>query len=154
MGSPTQRKGGLTGLLDRFRSRLLLNGVRRNGIENLGRLSRQDFQKLVGEGFRRRGFEVQEQGGEAPDGGIDLLVTRGGERFLVQCKQWQAAQSVGVSVVRELYDIMAAEQMTGGYLVTSGTFSIDAKRFASGRNVELLDGQALSALLLGGDARP
>lgn len=71
---------------------------------------------------------------------MDLALARGHERFLVQCKQWRA-QQVGVSVVRELYGIMAAERVAGGYVFTSGTFTRDAKAFAAGRNIELLDGR-------------
>jgi restriction system protein len=74
------------------------------------------------------------------------VLARGRERFMVQCKQWRARQ-VSVSVVRELYGVMAAERVTGGYVVTSGTFTKDAKEFASGRNIELIDGKGLNALL-------
>ena len=64
----------------------------------------------------------------------------------MQCKQWRA-QQVGVAVVRELYGIVAAERVAGGYVVTSGTYTKDARQFASGRNIELIDGGALNALL-------
>jgi restriction system protein len=104
---------------------------------------------LVEEGFRHRGFEVTERGGAAPDGGVDLVLPRGHERFLVQCKQWRARQ-VSVSVVRELYGVMAAERVAGGYVVTSGRFTKDAKEFASGRNIELIDGTGLDGLLRDG----
>jgi restriction system protein len=134
----------------RSHSKALLDGVRGNA-SNIGSLSWQDFEKLVGEGFRRRGFAVTERGGAEPDGGIDLVLTKGNERFLVQCKQWRA-QSVSVSVVRELYGVMAAEGAVGGYVVTSGTFSMDAKKFASGRNIELIDGRGLDALLRNGQS--
>jgi restriction system protein len=53
-------------------------------------------------------------------------------------------------VVRELYGVMAAEGTTGGYVVTSGTFTKDARQFAAGRNVELIDGQGLDSLLRDG----
>jgi restriction system protein len=132
-------------LAKRWRSRALLDGVRRGTIASLATLSWQDFQRLVSEGFMRRGYLVAERGGAEPDGGIDLLITRGSERFLVQFKQWKA-QSVSVSVVRELYAAMSAEGTAGGFAVTSGTFSMDAKKFASGRNIELIDGQGLRAL--------
>jgi restriction system protein len=33
--------------------------------------------------------------------GVDLALTKGTEKFLVQCKQWKAYK-VGVDVVREL----------------------------------------------------
>jgi restriction system protein len=133
----------------RSRSIALFDDVRRAPTANIAALTWHDFEALVGEGFRHRGFEVTERGGAAPDGGVDLALARGHERFLVQCKQWRA-QQVTVSVVRELYGVMAAERVAGGYVVTSGTFTKDAKEFAEGRNIELMDGKALEALLRDG----
>lgn len=100
----------------------------------------------MAEGFRQRGFTVTEKGGAAPDGGVDLILGRGNERFLVQCKQWRA-QQVPVTIVRELYGVMAAQQAAGGYVVTSGRFTQDALAFAEGRNIELIDGGTLPCLL-------
>jgi restriction system protein len=77
-----------------------------------------------------------------------MALARGNERFLVQCKQWRA-QSVSVLALRELHAVMAAEGAVGGFAVTLGTFSMDARKFASGRNIELIDGRGLSALFAG-----
>ena len=106
----------------------------------------REFEWLVGEGFRLRGYRVVESGGGGPDGGVDLVLTQGGEKFLVQCKQWRAFK-VGVDVVRELYGVMAARGATGGFVVTSGRFTADASMFASGRNITLMDGPALVGLI-------
>jgi restriction system protein len=133
----------------RSRSISLFDDVRGDPTANIAALTWQDFEALVGEGFRHRGFVVTERGGGAPDGGVDLALARGHERFVVQCKQWRA-QQVGVSVVRELYGVMAAERVAGGYVVTSGTFTKDAKEFAAGRNIELIDGKGLDGLLRDG----
>ena len=114
-------------------------------------LSWQEFEALVAQGFRQRGFDVAERGGDCADGGIDLVLVQGHERFLVQSKQWRARQ-VGVSVVRELYGVMAAEGVTGGYVVTSGSFTKDAKAFSAGRNIDLIGGRELAALLHAGQA--
>jgi restriction system protein len=75
-----------------------------------------------------------------------LALTKGSEKFLVQCKQWKAFK-VGVDVVRELYGVMAAKGATGGFVVTSGRFTDDAKAFADGRNVQLVDGPKLFAMI-------
>jgi restriction system protein len=109
-------------------------------------LTWQQFESLVAEGFRQGGFKVTEKGGAAPDGGVDLILARGQERFLVQCKQWRA-QQVPVTIGRELYGVMSAEHAAGGYVVTFGGFTRDAIAFAAGRNIELIDGKALRALL-------
>ena len=75
------------------------------------------FEKLVGEAFRLQGYSVTETGRGGADGGRDLILSKGGERFLVQCKQWKAFM-VPVGVVRELYGVMAAKAAAGGFVVT------------------------------------
>jgi restriction system protein len=112
----------------------------------LNSMSWQQFEALVGEAFRRKGYAVTETGGGGADGGIDLALRKEGETFLVQCKQWKAYK-VGVDVVRELYGVMAARGAAGGFVVTSGTFTADAKAFADGRSVNLVDGQRLFDLI-------
>ena len=109
-------------------------------------MSWREFELLVGEGFRRKGFQVEELGGAGADGGVDLVLRKGGEKYLVQCKQWRAYK-VTVQVVRELYGVMAASGAAGGFVVTSGRFTADAREFAEGRNVELMDGTALFELI-------
>ena len=66
----------------------------------------------------------------------------------MQCKQWKATK-IGVSTVRELYGVMSAEGATGGFVVTSDVFTVEARAFAVGRNIELMDGKALHALIRG-----
>lgn len=136
----------MVSLARRTRSVKIFDAHRNDPQFDVPALSWQDFERLVGEGFRHRGFQVTQRGGAGPDGGVDLALAKGHERFLVQCKQWRA-QQVGVAVVRELYGVMAAERVAGGFVVTSGSFTKDAKAFAAGRNIELLDGRALDALL-------
>lgn len=109
-------------------------------------MSWQQFELLVGEAFRRQGYVVHENGGGGADGGVDLVLSRAGEKFLVQCKQWRAYK-VGVDVVRELYGVMAARGAAGGFVVSSGTFTEEAIQFANGRNVHLIDGPQLHALI-------
>ncbi len=109
-------------------------------------MSWRDFELLVGEAFRMRGYTVAETGGGGADGGIDLTLKRGGETSLVQCKQWRAYK-VPVNVVRELYGVMAAQGAAAGFVVTSGVFTAEAKAFAQGRNIELIDGAALHKMI-------
>jgi restriction system protein len=106
----------------------------------------QEFELLVGEAFRLKGYSVAETGGGGADGGVDLVLKKGGELFLVQCKQWRAFK-VSVTTVRELYGVMAARGAAGGFVVTSGAFTNDAQAFAEGRNIELIDGSALEAMI-------
>ncbi|GAO36081.1 restriction endonuclease [Sulfuricella sp. T08] len=106
----------------------------------------QEFEMLVGEAFRRGGYTVTETGGGGTDGGVDLVLKKDGEKFLVQCKQWKAFK-VGVTTIRELYGVMAAGGATGGFVVTSGVFTQEAKSFAEGRNIDLIDGAELTTII-------
>lgn len=125
----------------------LIAGVTHSKSANaLDGMSWREFEMLVGEAYALQGYRVKETGGGGADGGIDLVLAKGGEKFFVQCKQWKAYK-VGVDVVRELYGVMAAKGATGGFVVTSGRFTDDAKAFADGRNVQLVDGAKLFAMI-------
>ncbi len=84
--------------------------------------------------------------GIAGDNGIDLVISRQGKRYLVQCKQWRS-QKVGVKVVREMFGLVTAEQAAGGIVITSGQFTREAGKFAKGKALELVDGEQLAALI-------
>jgi restriction system protein len=135
--------GALLSILARRKRRNLLTSITTPGGNTLASISWRELELLVGEALRRQGFAVQETGGNGPDGGVDLIARKAGEKYLVQCKQWRSMQ-VGVPVVRELYGAMAAEGAVGGFVITSGQFSKPARDFASGRNVQLIDGAALN----------
>ena len=137
---------GLSVWRRRERKQLIETVVRSDAADVLDGMTWQQFEQLVGEGFRLQGYRVLETGGGGADGGIDLVLTKNGEKYLVQCKQWRAFK-VGVEVVRELYGVMAARGATGGFVVTSGRFSDEASSFAKGRNVTLIDGKRLRGLI-------
>ena len=130
----------------RRRAQLLVDVTNSAAADSLQGISWQEFEQLVGEAFRRQGYGVTETGGASADGGVDLVLSKDGEKVLVQCKQWRAFK-VGVGVVRELYGVMAAQGASSGIVVTSGRFTDEAVAFAEGRNVRLVDGPKLRSLL-------
>ena len=134
------------------RGKLLEDAARAQDAAAVDGMTWHEFEVLIGEAFRRKGYVVVETGGGGPDGGIDLVlrkpVTNGNETYVVQCKHWKAYK-VGVDVVRELYGVMAARGAAGGFVVTSGRFTNEAMAFAQGRNVRLVDGGRLKELLDG-----
>lgn len=143
--------GALASAMRRQRRRQLLQRTTQaNDVAaELHAMSWHQFEMLVGEGFRQQGFKVVETGGCGADGGVDLVMDRRGEQFLVQCKHWRATK-VGVTTVRELFGVMAARGATGAYVVTAGEFTKDANAFAAGRNIELVSGRTLMTLLRAG----
>ena len=113
-------------------------------------LTWREFEHLVGEFFRRKGFSVERHGGHEPDGGVDLVASIGEDRYLVQCKHWRM-QRVGVKVVREICGVAAAENAAGVFVVTSGAFTDEARRFVDENriDIELIAGDQLRRMIQG-----
>lgn len=125
----------------RKRIKLLATARNTESYDPFAALSWHDFELLVGQYFRELGYSVAETSFGA-DGGVDLRVKDGNQTYLVQCKLWKASK-VPVTVVRELYGVMMAEGASGAIVVTSGEFTPDAKAFAEGKSIVLVDGRLL-----------
>jgi restriction system protein len=135
-------------LVHSWRKRNLLDSQR--DLLTICSLSWREFEELVGEAYRRLGYTVKENSGPGPDGGVDLTLRKDGDRVLVQCKHWKTMK-VGVKTVRELYGVMTAKDASSGIIITSGTFTHEARLFAISKPIELVDGKKLAALV--GDVR-
>lgn len=96
----------------------------------------------MNEVYRKDGYSVAGNSGPGADGGIDLIARKDGETILVQCKHWKAFK-VGVRTVREMFGLLNAERANEVHVVTSGYFTNEAKNFARGKPIKLIDGEAL-----------
>ncbi|HNY64536.1 MAG TPA: DUF2034 domain-containing protein [Deltaproteobacteria bacterium] len=116
------------------------------GTEHIREMPWHEFEKTVGHLYRSKGFEVTQKGGNKPDGGVDLIAEKNGEKLLIQCKHWKTWK-VGVKVIRELYGVVTADpSSSGGIVITSGTFTEEALEFAKGKQLELIDGTKLLSM--------
>ncbi len=139
--------GAAASVLGRRKRNVLHDNVAIAGVQGaLEEMSWREFEMLVGEFFRQRGFSVEETGVGGADGGVDLVVSSGTNHYLVQCKQWKAWR-VGVKTIRELYGVITARGANGGYIVTSGVFTDEAQRFADGCGIELIAGDQLVEMI-------
>ena len=130
--------------ISKLQRRRLLD--QQSGVTSIRDLSWQELEHLVAEAYRRQGYGVEETGSPSGDGGVDVRLSRPGELVLVQCKQWRTRR-VGVRPARELYGVMASEGATRGVLVTCGSFTPEAQRFAEGKPIELVGGRDLWELV-------
>ncbi len=126
----------------RKKKRLYGHLVKNPKLQTLNETSWREFELLVGQFFQQQGYTVRQLAQTGPDDGIDLVVIKDGDKYLVQCKQWRATR-VGVKVVRELLGAIAAKGAVGGFVVTSGEFTESASDFVRGRNIELIDGREI-----------
>lgn len=122
---------------------------RQTGTDSIRELPWKRFEDLLGEAYRRQGYAVEETLGGGADGGVDLVLRRGNEVTLVQCKRWSAKQRVKVPIVREMYGILTERRAAAAKVVATTKFTSEAIAFAKGKPIELVDGQALLELLRG-----
>ncbi|XHR31050.1 MAG: restriction endonuclease [Chthoniobacteraceae bacterium] len=129
------------------------HGWRRRGLveqqkslETLQSTSWKDFEFLVAEAYKRQGYAVDFSFNRGADGGVDLILQKGGRTTFVQCKQWKKS-SVGAPVIREMFGIMTAERANDLIVVTSGKFTSEARTFAEANHIQLVDGPMLLELI-------
>jgi restriction system protein len=116
------------------------------GLQSVKELSWQEFELLVGELFRKKGYSIHESGGSRPDGGVDLVAQKDGEKYLIQCKHWQR-HKIDVRVVREFLGVLYRAGAAGGMIVTTGEFTQSARNEGAGQSLELIDGSELVRLI-------
>ena len=129
---------------ERTRKKRLLDRLR--NLESIRDLPWRQFEELVAEAFRRDGFTVIENTYVGADGGVDIRLRKGGESYLVQCKNWRKRR-IGVKTVREMRGVLAAGSAEEVFIVCSGTFTAEAVRFAEGQPIKLIDGDKLMRMI-------
>jgi restriction system protein len=109
------------------------------------------FERLAQRILREAGFIKVEVTGRSGDGGIDgigvLRVNLLSFQVLFQCKRYQS--SVGAGAIRDFRGAMVGRS-DKGLLITTGTFTSDAKREATRDGapaIDLIDGDQLCDLL-------
>lgn len=101
-----------------------------------------DFETFTAAAFEARGWRVSIVGREGkPDGGLDLLLSAGGRRAVVQCKRYRSR--VGASVVRETVGVMLHHKAQGAFVVALSGFTKPAIEWAKGKPIKLIDGGQL-----------
>jgi restriction system protein len=118
------------------------------GIDSIRELPWKRFEDLLGEAYRRQGYQVEETLGGGADGGVDLVLRRNGDVTLVQCKRWKG-KPVPVQTVRELFGVLHDRGAASAKLVATTRLTPDAVAFAKGKPIELVDSDGLLHLLRG-----
>jgi hypothetical protein len=108
-----------------------------------------EFEDVVENLLSKMGFHIEGRQAAA-DGGIDMIASKEdaivGGKYIIQCKRYSG--SVGNAVIRDLYGVVHSESANKGVLITNSTFTREARRFAEGKPIELIDGAKLQELLL------
>lgn len=113
-------------------------------LDLLKALEWKRFELVCAGYFEELGFRAETVRG-GPDGGVDVhLFTKDSRHpaIIVQCKAWRSG-AVGVAIVRELLGVMTAAGVKEGVIATTSTFTTEAKSFAMGKEIHLIDGEDL-----------
>lgn len=118
-------------------------------LATLARMPRTEMERLVGEYYRRLGYDVAALGEGVEEAGVDLLLQRRGEVLVVKCLPG-SGEPIAPETARELLGLVMGEGATRGILITTGGFSRKTVKFVhqKGRGrLELIDGRKLESLL-------
>ena len=113
-------------------------------IGDVQAMTDREFQAVVAALFRWLGYAVVRTP-LSRDSGMDLVLAGHEGKAIVQCKRWR--HPVGPAVVREFFGTMVSEEAAQGYLITTGIFSKDARRWARDKDIVLVDGPFLKKLM-------
>jgi len=111
-------------------------------IEGLQRLSGSEFEELISSLFKRDGYRITRCGGSGDDG-IDVILHLESAKDVVQCKRWR--NDIGAAVIREFYGSLMHAGARQGFVITTASFSVNARSFAAGKPIFLIDGKYLLA---------
>lgn len=118
----------------------------KKSLSSLKQMSWKEFEHFVGTFFEKQGYVVEVTGG-LRDGGIDLIVRKTGRTSYVQCKKYRENQ-VTLSIMRDFYGAISSQANTNpSFFVTTGTFTLDARKFAEENAIEAIDGSKLMEYL-------
>jgi len=115
-------------------------------IQAIQELPWQKFKELVAEAYRRTGYTIMENDTFAADPSVDLVMRKSANLYLVQCRYWQN-RKLGIREVKNLFSHMHDKQASGVFLMTTGIFTKEARHYAVGRPINLLDGIEIVELL-------
>lgn len=110
----------------------------------LGVIDWHQFERFCAALLRTEGYDVARLGTVQPDGGVELLAEKDGERLLVQCKHWRT-RVVKENAIHGLLASMAQFSATRGVVFALHGGITPATRFAEKHGISLVDGAELAA---------
>jgi len=109
--------------------------------DDLSAMHWRQFEYLVGEFFRRNGYDITITP-PSGDGGIDVRAVRasgtiGPELVLIQAKRLGSERSVGIETVKALWSDVNEAAATRGVVATTSTLAPGARAYCQARHYRL-----------------
>ncbi len=124
--------------------RKLSAGVSFVSIKDIDKLSGYGFENFLKSLFEKMGYKV-EQTKSSKDQGADLVVSKLGEKIVVQAKRYSG--KVGNKAIQEITAAIKHYEADRGMVVTNSEFTRSAMELAKSNNIELIDRYKLEKLI-------
>jgi len=118
----------------------------RDKIKSIQELSWPQFRELTAEAYRRSGYLILDSGPYVDDPSIDLVMRKSANLYFVQARYW-CNRKIGLREVKKLFSLMQEKHASGVFLLTTGIFTREARSYAVGRPITLVNGIQLVELL-------
>ena len=116
-------------------------------MRDIQAMSWREFEDLVCAYFEANGYGAEHVGRDTADGGVDVVLTKSGKTWLVQCKHYRS-QWIEERALRELLGVVTSRKAAGGIFVACGVFDDQALAFAKANPaLQLIGGEQLRDLV-------
>jgi len=127
-----------------FENNLLSETTEQISIEKLRLLNGYEFEKFIGHLFQKMGYLVEELP-LSGDQGADLLLTKFGEKTVVQAKHY--THKVSNKAIQEVVAAIKYYRARKAIVITTAEFTKSAYKLAKANEVELIDKHLLRELV-------
>ena len=107
-----------------------------------------NFEKILAEMYEQMGYEVEITKGSG-DQGADLILVKDGEKTVVQAKY--SKSKVSSDAVREAIAAKRFYDADYGTVITNSSFQPNARELAEKDQIEMIDGEKLTAMMSDND---
>ena len=118
----------------------------REDITEIQELSWTELNDKVAIAYKKAGYMIMDNDPYTSDPSIDLVMRKSANLYLLQSRYWRN-RKVSLREVKKLSAIMHEKQASGIFLLTTGIFTKNTRRYAIGRPINLIDGIQLVELL-------
>ena len=106
--------------------------------ESYFQMNPQQFEHAVAELFRKLGYTVK-QTPFSNDGGKDAIAHKDGKTYIIECKRYDASNSIGRRDIQIFVAAMKDEKASGGFYINTGNFTRTAKEYAAKNGITIYD---------------
>lgn len=128
-----------------YRQMATATRLRNSGIAEIDKMDGRQFEKYLGHLFSAQGYKA-EVTQAAGDYGADLVLTKSGQRIVVQAKRY--SKNVGLKAVQEVYGAVAHYRASSVWVVTNSDYTEQAYKLARSNNVRLINREQLIEMIL------